>query len=176
MDEFFDQCPAMVQNQIKDIIKNSDFENEEQAVEMMAKAWIEKRDIFDKRIEMLYMEETDSFSKDDKRSALILTYSGSLMSIGPLIDGIRIVEYASIDQRGNVPKTVSTPDSKLANDIKIDKPVEFEKGPIKISSPVFKIAIFDEDMDIDKIMENLNKVTEILRDEFANINQTLIIE
>ena len=134
------------------------------------------KDTFEERIVSLNMEETDSLSKDDDNGALVLTYSGSLVSIGPLSDGDRSVEYTSIDLRGDVPKSASADDGKLGADINIDNSVEFEKGPIKSSSPVFKIAVFKEEMSTEEEQESLNKATVILTDDFAKINKTIILE
>ena len=104
------------------------------------------------------------------------TYSGSLVSVGPLIDGARSVEYTSIDLRGDVPKSASSDDGVLGADINIDNSVEFSKGPIKSSSPVFKIAVFKEEMEAEEEQEQINKATVILTDDFAKINKTIILE
>ena len=63
MGEFLDQCPVIVQDQIKDITKTSGLSSDEDSIEMMAKAWIEKKDSFEERIVSLDMEETDSLKR-----------------------------------------------------------------------------------------------------------------
>ncbi len=176
MGEFLNQIPVLVQDQLKDITKTSGLQNTEESVEMMAKAWIEKKEAFEDRIGSMKMEECDTLSKDEERGALVLTYSGSLISIGPLVNGVRTAEYTSIDLRGDVPRSAKKDDSSIGADVKIDAPLLFDKGPLKSSSPVFKIAMFTEDMSAAEEQKQIKKATVILTDDFAKINKTIILE
>jgi hypothetical protein len=53
---------------------------------------------------------------------------------------------------------------------------EFLLGPIKKSSPVYKIAVVREEMPLEEEEEFLSEVTQIMADDFVEINKTLIIE
>lgn len=176
MGEYLDQIPEDLQGHIKDITKSSGLEDNEESLEMMAKAWIEKKEVFEETIMNLNMEEFDTFEKDDEKGALVLTYSGSLVNIGPLVDDARNVEYTSITIRGDVPDSAKGGDAKLGGDIKVDEEIEFEAGPIKSTSAAFKIAVCKGDLSIEEQEENLSKATMMLSNEFSKINKTIITE
>ena len=176
MGEFFDQIPDDIQHHIRDITESSGLENNEESLEMMAKAWIEKKEFFEERIESLDMEELDSLEKDDERGALVLTYSGSLVNVGPQVDDVRKVEYTSISLRGDVPDTAKGDEAKLAADINIDEGMEFEAGPVKSTSSILKIAVCKGDLSAEEQEEKLTNATMILSDEFIKINKTVISE
>ena len=62
----------------------------------MARVWFEKKAMFEGQIKALDMRELERFSADDPRGALLLTWSGSLLSMGPRqadtggrVDGVR---------------------------------------------------------------------------------------
>ena len=122
------------------------------------------------------MEEVDYLEMDDNRGCLIMTYSGSLLNIGPLVEGVRKAEYASIGLRQDVPETAANDDSRLGEDIRIDGEVAFAVGPIKQSSPVFKIAVPMEDMEAEEQEELLSQVTQLLAEEFVEVNKTIMLD
>ena len=121
------------------------------------------------------MEELDSFEKEDERGAIALTYSGSIVNIGPLVDEVRNVEYTSIGLRSDVPDSADNDASKLAGDVKIDDNIDFEVGPVKSTSPIFKIAVCKGDLSAEEQEEALKETTIALSDEFAKINSTIIV-
>jgi hypothetical protein len=176
MGEYLDQIPEEIRDHIKQISKSSDAESAEEAVEAVAKGWLDKKVNFEEQIQKLNLEEVDFLSKDDERGALIMTYSGSLLTIGPLSDGNRKVEYTSIGLRQDVPESATVEDSEMSTDIELDEEVSFAKGPIKKSSPVFKIAVLRDDVDAAEQQERLSQATQILTEEFVEVNKTLIIE
>ena len=105
-----------------------------------------------------------------------MTYSGSLLTIGPIADDGRNVEYASVGLRTDVPESAEKEGSVISSDISVGGVVEFLVGPIKKSSPVYKIAVVKDEMPIEEEEELLSDVTQILMDDFVEVNKTLIIE
>jgi 23S rRNA G2445 N2-methylase RlmL len=89
---------------------------------------------------------------------------------------LRKAEYASIGLRQDVPETAAKDDSRLAEDIRIDGEVAFAAGPIKQSSPVFKIAVPMEDMEAEEQEELLSQVTQLLAEEFVEVNKTIMLD
>ena len=67
-----------------------------------------------------------------------MTYSGSLINIGPQRDQGRNVQYVSIGLRKDVPESASQENSQLQGDVRIGAPVAFSSGPILSSSPVLQ--------------------------------------
>jgi hypothetical protein len=143
---------------------------------MISQAWLEKKETFERRIEQFNMEETDNFEKEDENAALMMTYSGSILSIGPVVDGVRKVEYSSIGMRKDVPESASDESSTLSRDVQLDDEVVFDKGPIRKSSPIFKIALFTEELDSEEQEEKLSDATQMLTEDFVQVNKTVIIE
>ena len=175
MGEYFDQLPVNIQEHIKEITKTSGLEYNNESFEKMSQGWIEKKDAFEENIASLFMEEFNTFEKDDERGVLIMTYSGSLLTAGPVQGDSRTIEYISVGIRADVPKSV-TGNGVFAEDIEVDKEVRFKSGPIKSTSAVYKIAVCKENISAEEQLETLNNATVALEEEFANINKTIILE
>ena len=176
MGEYFDQIPEAIQPHIEQIAKTSGLPEGEDAVEKIAQGWLEKKESFEEQIEKQNMEELESFTKDEKRGALLMTFSGSLITIGPLQDGSRRVEYASIGLRQDVPDNAVEEAGSIGEDVALDSEAVFDKGPIQKSSPIFKIAVYTEELDPDLEEEKLLEATQILTEEFVEVNKTIIVE
>jgi hypothetical protein len=175
MSEYFDQLPVAIQDHIREITKTSGLEYNDESFERMAQGWIEKKNAFEENIASLFMEEFTDFSKDDERGALIMTYSGSLLTAGPMQGNSRPVEYISIGLRADVPKSVKG-NGNFAEDIEVDKEVIFKSGPIKSTSAVYKIAVCKKNVSAEEQQETLNNATVALEEEFTKINKTIILE
>jgi hypothetical protein len=141
MGEFLDQVPEEIHDHIRQITKTSGLPDTEESVEQMAKGWLDKKKAFEDKLDELNMEEVDEFGAEEERGALVLTYSGSILNIGPVTDGVRRAEYVSIGLREDVPESATNEESELEEDITLDEAVSFRKGPIQKSSPIFKIAV-----------------------------------
>jgi len=170
----FKSLSDVIQNHIKQIAKTSGLPIGEETYEALATAWVEKKQCFEDGISENNLEEVDFFSKDNEKGAIVLTYSGSLITIGPLVDGTRRAEYTSIGLRTDVPGTALEEDSTLSSDIEQDAIVVFEKGPIQQSSPIFKIAISEEELEPDEEEALLTQVTLDITEEFVEVNKTII--
>ena len=172
--ETFNSLSEIIQNQVKLIAKTSGMPISDETYESLASAWVEKKDRFEDVIAENSLEEVTYYSLDEPKGALVLTYSGSLLNIGPLVDGKRRVEYSSIGLRTDVPKSAVDENSVLSSDVEIDTAVVFSKGPIQQSSPVFKIVLSQENLDAKDDAELLTRVTQALTEEFIEVNKTII--
>jgi len=105
-----------------------------------------------------------------------MTYSGSLLTLGPMVEGERQAEYTSIGLRKDVPDSAGDKSASLAEDVRIDEPVVFSKGPIRKSSAVFKIAVLKEHLEPKEESERLSEATQILSEDFVEVNKTIIAE
>ncbi len=174
MGDILNQLPGEIQVHIKGITKASGLPDEEESYEKMAKGWLDKKMIFEEKIAEQNMIEIDTLAIDDEKGAVALTYSGSLVIIGPLIDGFRKAGYNSIGLRKNVPDSMVQENSKLSADVAVNSPIEFETGPVKSTSSIFKIAICKDDLQADEQEEKISEVTVIMTNEFVNVNKDLI--
>ena len=176
MGEFFDQIPEHIQGHVRELTKASGMPDDEEYLEMISEAWLQKKRIFEEKIENAEMDEVDAFENSDDRGVLALTYSGSLINIGPRVDDIRNLEYTSVGLRADVPDAVTEPSSEIDGTINIDKPLKFSAGRVKNTSAIFKISVPHEDLSVEEQIEKLDEVTMILRDEFVDVNKTFILD
>jgi len=174
MGEILSQLPSEIQVHIKAITKSAGLPENDESFEKIAQGWVEKKKIFEEQIAESSMVEVDSLAIDDKKGAVALTYSGSLILIGPLVDGFRKAGYNSIGIRKNVPDSLINEKSKLAADILVNSPIEFEVGPVKSTSSIYKIAVCKEDLEADEQEERISEVTVIMTNEFVDVNKALV--
>jgi hypothetical protein len=173
MSERLDQIPAEIQSHIREITKSSGLPDTDESVDLIAEGWLEKKERFERITERMRMEEADILEVTDERGCLVMTYSGSLLNIGPLREEGRTVQYAAIGLRSDVPKAAQKEGSQLKEDARIGAPVSFAFGPITSSSPVFKIAVTSEDLDLEAQERQVMQATQILTKEFVTVNREL---
>lgn len=176
MEEYFAKVSEEVQNHLKQLVGTVNLSEGEDALEMLAKGWLDKEESFMSQINERNLEEARDFSVEEPRGGLIMTYSGSLLSIGPIGEDGRKVEYASVGLRTDVPESAEKEGSVISSDISVGGVVDFLVGPIKKSSPVYKIAVVRDEMPLEEEEELLSDVTQVLMDEFVEVNKTLIID
>jgi hypothetical protein len=176
MGEYLDQIPENIQEHIREITKTSGLPHQDESVESIAQGWLEKKANFEQEIQKQGMEEVDFLEKGDERASLLMTYSGSLLSIGPASgDTGRKVTYASIGLRKDVPQMAEKAGALLESDIQVDDCVNFKSGPIKSSSPIYKIAVCKENLPAEEQEEKINQATMVLAEEFVDVNKTLLL-
>ena len=174
MGEILNQLPPEIQVHIKGITKSAGLPDNEESYEKIAQGWLDKKKIFEQQIAEQNMMEIERLEADDARGAVALTYSGSLVLVGPLMDGLRRAGYNSIGIRKNVPDSMVQENANLAADVAVDSPIEFETGPVKSTSSIFKIAVCKDDLDAIAQEEKISEVTVIMTEEFVNVNKDLI--
>jgi nucleoid DNA-binding protein len=164
-----------IKNHLDNLTKASGLPYNEESVRLMTDIWLKKKNMFESQIKSLEMLEVNSFNKDDRRGALLLTYSGSLITISTMTDNTRKIEYFSIKLRKDVPEIIIINDANSQENIEIDKGVIFTKGPIKTTSHIFKIAVCAEDVSIEEQEKRIRQATIFLTNGFIKINRTLSI-
>ncbi len=75
-----------------------------------------------------------------------------------------------------MPDSVIEEETDLAGDVETDGSIEFESGRLRSTSPIFKIAVCEEGLDAEEQIKTLANITQILLDEFINVNKTVIME
>jgi len=173
MNEHLDQVPVEIQSHIREITKSSGLPDTDESVDLIAEGWLEKKERFERITERMRMEEADILEASDERGCLVMTYSGSLLNIGPLREQGRNVQYAAIGLRSDVPKAAQKEGSQLKEDARVGAPVSFSVGPITSSSPVFKIALTSDDLDLEAQEQQVTQATQILTREFVTVNREL---
>lgn len=171
MNEILNQIPEKLHRHIEAITENSAFSDHEEALEKFAQAWLDKKVLFDDEIETMGMVKVDGLELTDDQGALAITYSGSLVNIEPVIDGQRKISYTSIGIRTDVPEANEEDDSVVTdNKVLVDQPVYFEKGPVKNTSQIYEIAVFEDEVEPVVQTQKLEAATKKLVEEFVEIN------
>jgi hypothetical protein len=174
MTEYLTQIPENIQQHIKEVTKTSGLPDTDESVQLISQGWLEKKKTIEDKIEMEKMEEIDMLDKNDERGAIVMTYSGSIINIGPLVNDGRKIEYASIGLRKDVPDFLVKENSQMKNDVILDEEVEFTNGPVKQTSPAFKIIVCDDSLSAKEQEKKFTKVSTFIADEFVNINNTML--
>ena len=173
MGQYLDQIPAELQEHVRQITKTSGLPETDESLELIAQGWLEKRKRFEKILDRMSMEEIDLLEATDERGCLAMTYSGSLVNVGPLRDQGRTVQYASIGLRKDVPEAATKEGSELSADVRVGAEVTFRVGPVRSTSPVLKIAVTSEELDLEEQERLITKATEVLTQEFVKVNKEL---
>jgi nucleoid DNA-binding protein len=163
-----------VRSHLQKITRSSGLPDTEDSFRRMAGVWLEKKRMFEGQISALDMVEVDSFARDDPRGALLLSYSGSLISLGTLTGSGRRVEYASISLRADVPDLVITESGGLAADVRLDGEAAFTSGKVRSTSSLLKIAVCAEDVSPEEQDKRIREATIFLTNGFVKINRTVL--
>jgi len=163
-----------IRRHLKQLVKTAGLPDTEESRQSLEEAWIEKMNAFDSEVESCGMEQADALPAEYEGGAMLMTYSGSLITIGPLMDGARSVEYRSIGIRNDVPESAEAEGTNLAGAVEVDASAVFTEGPIEKSSPVFRIALVSDEMEEEDQEELLTEVTRILTENFVDVNKTII--
>lgn len=175
MEKVINTLPEHIQVHLREILHTSGLPDTGESLEAIAKNWIDKMNLFQGQIKSLDMIETGVFTADDPRGALALTYSGSLISLGPSRDGLRWMEYHSIKLRADVPEILKTPEAKIKADTGTDKILEFESGVIKSTSALYRIAVCRDDVRPEEQEMRIREAVLFLTNGFVKINMSLAI-
>ncbi|PKL25125.1 MAG: hypothetical protein CVV47_07530 [Spirochaetae bacterium HGW-Spirochaetae-3] len=170
----FESLSPTIQDHVRQIAKTSGLPADQESVERLAAAWLQKKEAFEQAIVENGLEEASFFDAAESGGALALTYSGSLVTIGPLVGDARHCGYASIGLRTDVPESATEDASELEADIETDRPAVFTRGPVKSTSPIYKIAVAVEKMEPDEEEAMLTQVTQAVAEDFVKVNRTVI--
>lgn len=181
--EQFDQLPERMKRHLESVAQQTNIGSAENALSAVVDNWFEKTHLFNEQIQSLHMTREELFSRTDSRGALVLTYSGSLIVLGPASAGTasadsetspeRSFEYASIALRTDVPELSSAPAVQLTGDLQIDSVASFSGAPIKQSSEILFIASFAEEPTATEQAERLRQAAIFLTNSFVHANRTL---
>jgi nucleoid DNA-binding protein len=173
MSEYTGKLTGAIRAHLAGLVKSSGMPDNEQSLETMARVWFEKKEMFEAQIHALDMQELQKLPADDQRGALLLTYSGSLVSLGPRGRNGRRIEYASIQLRTDVPHLAVMDAADIEGDAALDKGLAVKGGQIQSTSPLLKIAVCGEDVPPEEQEKRIREATIFLTNGFVKINRTV---
>jgi len=151
-------------------------QDDEAAQERLAGLWLERFRLFSAQCKALGMEELPSMQADDARAAIFLSYSGSLITLGPKRGKECWLEYASIKMRTDVPELVRSDKTNLAAEARVDTVAMFEGSALKRSSSLYRIAVCPAGLSPDEQERRVREATVYLTNGFIKLNKTLSLE
>ena len=173
----FKGMPSAVVNHLNDLITDTGISDNPKMVNRFLESWLTKRAQFQRIIEKVnYSKENVFFRSNDKNSCIVMTISGSLVTIGPMINGVRAAAYTSIGLRTDVPMVTINEKSELEKDIELYKNVFFKVGPVKATSLVMVIAVIGSGEDITNQISELKSINDFLLKRFIGINIDFLSE
>jgi len=182
MSDYTSRLPERIRAHLKGILAQGAtvLPDTEESLHTLARVWVDKRSLFDRQTRSLAMRECGEFPAEDPRAALLLTYSGSLISLGSLPASAgsqaprRRVEYASIGCRSDVPDLLVVEQTRLAETIAVDREVRFASGPMQSTSPVLTIAACDPEVPREEQDRRIREATIFLTNGFVRLNRTVL--
>jgi nucleoid DNA-binding protein len=166
---------AAIKAHLHGLLVSSGLPDTEDALEEMTRVWFEKKDMFEAQVRALDMLQLDRFPAEDPRGALLLTWSGSLLSLGPAGTGRagRRMEYASIELRTDVPHLAVADSGELEADLSIGAPARLRTGPVSATSALLTIAACDPAVTAEEQEKRIREATIYLTNGFVRINRTV---
>jgi nucleoid DNA-binding protein len=183
MGEFLEQVPQAIRAHLAGLARHSGLPEGEATLEQLARAWLEKKRMFEEQIRALDMLEVDSLAAADGRGALLLTTSASLVGVGAARPSAeptekaagRRLEYASIQLRTDVPHLLVEDDAALEGDLVLGREARFGGGSIHSTSPLLKIAVCDAGVSAEEQEKRLREAAIFLTGGFLRINRTIAL-
>jgi len=176
MNTVIQTVPDLVAEHLREAASRFGLENSETTYLSLEKGWTEKMIVFEQEMSDLGMQDTAEFDPLDERAALFLTYSGSLLSLGPIVDGAREIRYTSIGFRKDVPESLVLDNANIAEPAFLGKPVSFKEGPIKQTSPLYKIVVPPASMEKEDQTCLIEDAVTVISEKFSDMNQDLLGE
>ena len=171
MSGIFESLETAIQSHLKVIRETSGLPDGATSLELLAEGWREKETAFDDQARSMGMDQADE-CKDSSRGFLALTYSGSLVAVGPDAGGSRRAVYVSIDRRRDVPSRAESEDAVIGGPVICGSEILFDKGPVKKSSAVYRLALLPSALALNDQHERLDEATVGLTKEFQAVDET----
>lgn len=147
--------------------------------EQLAANWLAKFELWESQSHLLGLEDCQTLAPEDGRALIALTYSGSLISLGPSQTGGsgekggRSLEYASIKLRSDVPSIVSGDGACIIGAPARDQPLRFSSGPLQATSKLYRIAVCPERLDAGEQEKRIREAGIFITNGFIKLNRDL---
>jgi hypothetical protein len=142
MEDVLSKMPGALSKHIESLMSSCGFDTDPQLRKKFIRNWLKKKAFFDKIVEHQGFRLTDRIGADFKEGIILLTYSGSLLTLSPETgDGKRELVYSSIEMRKDVAVKTEDRDARIDFPLVIHKPMTAPEGKIKKTSPILSLAI-----------------------------------
>jgi len=176
------ELPLPIQKHLLGIAGEQNKQSDEAFIQTLVDVWKQKEELFRKQIESVKLEIVDSVSHKDTRGMMILSYSGSILCVGPVfltstnINLGRWIEYSSIKIRTEVPDIITGKGANLAGPLSTGQSVHLENSKVKTTSPAYLIAVCPENVDEEEQDKRIRESAIFITAGFMKYNQSLQVE
>ena len=171
----FEELPTHIREHLRAITASSGLPDTEESLQRITENWLTKHRLFLDQTALLSMSAEERFAPDDPRGVLLLTYSGSLISLGVLGEEGRSLEYASIKLRADVPELVREEGVQLPEEILKDAPAAFTGSSIDRSSNILEMAACPAELSLAEQEQRLREATIFLTNGFSKMNRSITV-
>jgi nucleoid DNA-binding protein len=165
--------PREIEEHLLKLMKSLELPDNEENFSRLHDAWIRKEGLFESQTGALEMETAEELPEGDGRGAILLTSSGSLLSLSPERKEGRWMEYASIPIRTDVPDILKGEKVTLASPPCLGKPLVLTDAPLKQTSPLYRIAVCREGTSAVEQEKRIREATIFLTNGFVRINKNM---
>lgn len=171
MGELLAQLPEKIRKHLEGLLSSTELARTPQSLDTLAANWIAKKELFEAMAKNLSLETVERLETTDGRAALLLTYSGSLLGLGPVVENGRSLEYASIKLRSDIPEIVACENALVADAIAIDSSASFTNAPIKSTSALHRIAVCAPGVETEEQNKRIREAMIFLTNAFVKLNR-----
>jgi nucleoid DNA-binding protein len=172
-DSLYANLPEEIRRQIDALAEGPETPRLPDIRERLAATWKGKFELFESQVRLLEMEESEGLAAGDPRGFLAITYSGSILSVGPASGGGRWLEYVPLKLRLDVPEIVSGKDAELSGAVVRGASLEFAKGPLKSTSSVYRIATCASGIAAEEQERRIREAAIFLTQGFIKMNRSI---
>lgn len=174
--ESMSDLPEAVRRHLAALADETSIQPREDALARLAHNWRAKQRLYEEQCDALALIPVERLADDDPRGFLALTRSGSLVSVGPLVDGARSLEYASISIRADVPPLVQSDAAAVDGEVATGHPIRLNNCPIEATSDLFTIRTFGEGVAPEEQTKRLREAMIFLTNGFVRENTSLVVD
>ncbi len=170
--------PEEVQRHLAGLAAESGRDGDEAFLLELLAVWRRKAALFEDQARALRLELVESVAADDPRGALVLTYSGSLLSIGPDTEKTlgRWLEYSSIKLRTDVPDVLVDHGISFAADVRTGERIRIIGSRISRTSPAYAVAVCQAGLPEDEQEKCIRESTIFITNGFMKYNREVQID
>ena len=167
--------PGEVRSHLKRLAAELDSADDEAVLRELELVWRKKASLFEDQARSVHLRLVSSLPAGDPNGSLVLTYSGSLLSIGPETERTlgRWLEYSSIKLRTDVPDVVTDRGISIRGGIAGGEPVGRTGSQIRRTSAVHAIAVCPDDLPEDEQERRIRESTIFITNGFMKYNRTV---
>jgi nucleoid DNA-binding protein len=170
--------PEQIQSHIRGLAKEMNKEHDQAFLAELFATWERKAKLFLEQVQAMNMELVQNIPAGDVRGVLVLSYSGSLLSICPQLPDAngRRIEYSSIKLRTDVPDIIVERQGVVEGAIQLGEGVSLAKSKLQKTSASYYVAVCSASVPLDEQDRRIRESTIFLTNGFMKFNRSLAID